>query len=177
MRIIGGKNKRRLLKVPAGLPVRPTTDMAKEALFNILNNHFDFEGLQVLDLFAGTGSITFEFVSRGAVEVIAIDLNKRCIDHIRKTAGLLGYTEVKALLTDAFRFINHCTTDFDIVFADPPYDMAGVGDIPDLVLNKQLVRKGGWLIVEHQGNMPFDHHPAFVEKRKYGKVMFSIFKP
>lgn len=176
MRIIGGRNKRKLLRVPSGLPVRPTTDMAKEALFNILNNHFDFEGLQVLDLFAGTGSITFEFASRGAREVIAVDINKRCVDHIRHTARLLEYQEVKALRADAFRFIGLCTTNFDIVFADPPYDMKGIADIPDLVLSHKLLTEEGWLVLEHQSNIQFGDHPAFFEKRKYGRVHFSLFK-
>lgn len=163
--------------MPPGLPVRPTTDMAKEALFNVLNNHVDFESIMVLDLFAGTGNIAFEFASRGATEVLAIDTNKRCIDFIRNTAISLQFDKLTAIHADVFRFLRSCRTSFDIIFADPPYDMMEQHQIPDLVIANQLLATEGRLILEHGGQNHFDDHPAFLEKRKYGKVHFSFFGP
>jgi 16S rRNA (guanine966-N2)-methyltransferase len=130
LRIIGGSNKRRTIKVPSGLPVRPTTDLAKEALFNILNNHFDFESIRVLDLFSGTGNIAFEFASRGAVEVIAVEKDSRCSSHINNTIKIFKYEQMVAVRADAFRFLKNCRRSFDIVFADPPYDKQEIVTIP-----------------------------------------------
>jgi len=175
MRIIGGSNKRRVLKAPSGLPARPTTDMAKEALFNIINNHFDFETLRVLDLFAGTGNISFEFASRGAVEVVAVELNKRCTDYIAKTAESMQFDNIAVIRADVFRFIGRSRSIYDIIFADPPYDMRDIRLIPDMLIRNKLLSKGGWFVMEHHGSLQFDSHPAFLEKRKYGKVNFSFF--
>lgn len=149
--------------------------MAKEALFNILNNHFDFEGIRVLDLFAGTGNISYEFASRGAIEVVAVDLNKRCIDFIRTTARLMPFECLSAIRADAFSYLVNCRTSFDIIFADPPYEMDNIEKVPDLVLGNCLLNEGGWLIIEHSGTENLDGHVAFIEKRKYGKVNFSFF--
>lgn len=177
MRIIGGKHQRRQIIAPVKLPVRPTTDMAKEALFNIVNNHFDFEELNVLDLFAGTGNISYEFASRGAVEVIAVDINNHCVQFIKKTADALTMENLRAVRAETFHFLRFCNSTFDIVFADPPYDMEGIRDIPTKVFDAQIVNPDGWLIVEHGENIHFSEHPFFIEKRRYGKVHFSFFKP
>lgn len=175
MRIIGGKNSRKVLNPPAGLPVRPTTDMAKEALFNILNNHVDFEDLRVLDLFAGTGNISFEFASRGAIEVIAVDNYPACIDYIRKIAGELHFDNLVAIKSDVARFLNNCRTHFDLIFADPPYDMKEAGQVPEWVFDSKLLAEGGWLVLEHGSYRSYKSHPAFFDERKYGKVHFSFF--
>ena len=176
MRIIGGKNQRRQIIAPSKLPVRPTTDMAKEALFNILNNHFDFESISVLDLFAGTGNISYEFASRGAEEVIAVDINNHCVQFIKKTADLLAMDRLRAVRADTFHFLGFCKVGFDIVFADPPYDFESIYEIPDKVFDAGVVNPSGWLIVEHGEKPAFENHRFFYEKRRYGKVHFSIFK-
>lgn len=155
--------------------MRPTTDMAKEALFNILNNHFDFQAIKVLDLFSGTGSIAFDFASRGALEVVAVDNNLRCIDHIKNTIEVLKFEHMVAVRADAFSFLNSCRSEFDIVFADPPYEMMEVKNIPDLVFKNKLLVKDGWLVLEHPSQIIFENHPNFKNKRKYGRVHFSFF--
>ena len=177
MRIIGGKYQRRQIIAPSKLPVRPTTDMAKEALFSIFNNQFDFEDIAVLDLFAGTGNISYEFASRGATEVIAVDINNHCVQFIKKTADFFGMENLRAVRAETFHFLSFCKTDFDIVFADPPYDFQGIPEIPGKVFEANIVKPTGWLVVEHGENISFSSHPFFVEKRRYGKVHFSFFKP
>lgn len=175
MRIIAGKYQRRQIIAPAKLPVRPTTDMAKEALFNIINNHFDFEAIEVLDLFAGTGNISYEFASRGAKEVISVDINNNCVQFIRKTAEKLQIENLKSVRAESFHFLSFCKANFDIVFADPPYDFADIGKIPDKVFNARIIKPGGWLVLEHGENVKFSAHPDFFESRRYGKVNFSFF--
>jgi 16S rRNA (guanine966-N2)-methyltransferase len=176
MRIIGGKNQRRQITAPARLPVRPTTDMAKEALFNILNNHYDFEAINVLDLFSGTGNISYEFASRGAIEVISIDINLPCVQFIRQTAENLDMPMLKAVKADAFHFLSFCKTHFDIIFADPPYDMERISEIPDAVFKAGILKPDGLLIIEHGERVRFSAHNNYVESRHYGKVHFSFFK-
>jgi 16S rRNA (guanine966-N2)-methyltransferase len=175
VRIISGNHRGRQLHPPAGLPVRPTTDLAKESLFNILNNRIDFEDVTVLDLFAGTGNISFEFASRGAKQILAIDLNNRCMEYIRKTAGELRFDNLFVLRGNAFSFLPSTQRTFDLIFADPPYDMREVALIPDLVFNHKLLNPDGWLIIEHDVYITFDGHPNFTEERRYGKVHFSFF--
>ncbi|MFN3556407.1 MAG: RsmD family RNA methyltransferase [Bacteroidales bacterium] len=175
MRIIGGKNQRKQIIAPAKLPVRPTTDMAKEALFNILNNHFDFEQLHVLDLFAGTGNISYEFASRGAQQIIAVDINHHCTGFIRKTAEELGFDQLKVVRADSFQFLGICKVKFDVVFADPPYDLKDIAEIPRRVFEASILNPGAWLVLEHGEHMNLTHLPFFAEKRKYGKVHFSFF--
>ncbi|TVQ17286.1 MAG: methyltransferase domain-containing protein [Bacteroidetes bacterium] len=177
MRIIGGKYQRRHIIAPSKLPVRPTTDMAKEALFSIINNQFDFENISVLDLFAGTGNISYEFASRGTPEVIAVDMNNHCVQFIKKTAEIFGMENLRAVRAEAFHFLSFCKVSFDIVFADPPYDLKGIPEIPVKVFEANVVKPGGMLVLEHGDNINFSGHPFFVEKRKYGKVHFSFFKP
>ena len=175
MRIIAGKYQRRIIHPPPNLPVRPTTDLAKEALFNVLNHHFGFEGLNVIDLFSGTGSMAYEFASRGANEVIAVDANFKCYEFISKTIRQFEFKNMKAVRADVFRFLSYCRPGFDIFFADPPYDMEGIERIPEADFSRDLLKPGGWLILEHPAGADFTLFPQFKEERKYGKVHFSFF--
>ncbi len=176
MRIISGKYNRRILRPPKNLPVRPTTDMAKESLFNILSNKLDFRGTTVLDLFAGTGAISLEFVSRGSSNVVAVDSNQRCVSWIREAAKSLDMSELSALRSDVFKFIERTGATFDIVFADPPYDMEGIENISAKVFEHELLNPGGYLIIEHPKHIDFSGDPWFTDHRKYGKVNFSFFR-
>ena len=176
MRIISGSHKGRHIKTPTNLPVRPTTDLAKESLFNILNNHFDFEELDVLDLFAGTGNISFEFASRGAHRVISVDNNFKCAEFIRKAAQEYGLNKIITVQrANVFVFLKYPQVPFDLIFADPPYDMEGIETIPDLVFDQKLLKPGGWLILEHSSAKKFKDHPFLNQQRNYGRVNFSIF--
>jgi len=178
MRIIGGTLRGKSILPPAGYKARPTTDFAKEGLFNTLNNEFYFEDLAVLDLFSGTGSISFEFASRGAGEVIAVEMNPVNASFIKKSAASLGLSRiVQVVHHNVFDFIPLCTKRFDIVFADPPYALEGLDTIPDKVLGCGLVHPGGYLILEHPAEYDFAAHPSFVKEKKYGNVHFSYFQP
>ena len=178
MRIIGGTLRGKSILPPAGYKARPTTDFAKEGLFNTLNNEFYFEDLAVLDLFSGTGSISFEFASRGAGEVIAVEMNPVNAAFIKKSAAMLGVSRtVQVVHHNVFDFIPLCTKRFDIVFADPPYALEGLDTIPDKVLGRGLVHPGGYLILEHPAEYDFAAHPSFVKEKKYGNVHFSYFQP
>lgn len=176
MRIVSGKYRGRKLMPPANLPVRPTTDYAKESLFNILVNWVDYENLEVLDLFSGTGSIAFEFASRGARSVMAVDANPRCIEFIRKSATEFGMTEIEAVRTNAFVFLKHMKAKYDLIFADPPYDLKDLEKIPDLVLESGLLKPEGLLILEHPASYDWSKHVAFSRHRNYGKVNFTFFE-
>lgn len=174
MRIIAGDLRGRRLHPPTNLPVRPTTDLARESLFNILRNKVDFEGISTLDLFAGTGSITFEFISRGVKQVMAVDQDQRCIDFIKKSAIEFNIDNLFAIRNDVFIFLGRSQMSFDVVFADPPYNLKQFDIIPNLVL-KSFVKPSGLFILEHSKEHSFKEHPLFVEQRNYGKVNFSFF--
>ncbi|WP_316802891.1 16S rRNA (guanine(966)-N(2))-methyltransferase RsmD [Pedobacter nototheniae] len=176
MRIIGGKLKGIRLQPPANLPVRPTTDMAKEALFNILNNKFDFESCNVLDLFSGTGNLTFEFASRNAESILAIDLNFGCVNWIKNTAKQYEFEQVEVRKGDVFKLLKQLTGSYHLIFADPPYNLPNIPQIPTLVKEQQLLKPGGLLVVEHQSNMKLDNQPGYTETRKYGNSSFSFFE-
>ncbi|MBO7286811.1 MAG: 16S rRNA (guanine(966)-N(2))-methyltransferase RsmD [Bacteroidales bacterium] len=176
MRIIRGKYQRRQITAPNNLPVRPTTDMAKESLFNILENHVDFEDITVLDLFAGTGNISYELVSRGCPRVTAVDENNNCIKFIRDTAAKLNMEELLAIRSDVFRFIPMHKAKYDLIFADPPYDSQHYDLLVSLIFEHNLLKEDGMLVVEHNKFVNFNEHPRFVEQRRYGKVNFSFFK-
>jgi len=176
LRIISGTHRARQIHPPKGLPVRPTTDLAKESLFNILINRVDFEDIAVLDLFAGTGSISFEFASRGAKDVVAVELNHRCTDFISKCVTEIGFERVFVVKANAFNYLKSVKRKFDVIFADPPYEMQEVNLIPELVFNNSLLNEEGWLIVEHASSVKFTGHPSFVDLRQYGKVHFSFFQ-
>lgn len=176
MRIISGNHKGKRLKPPKNLPVRPTTDFAKEGLFNVLQNRLYFDEIRVLDLFAGTGSITLEFASRGCLSVKSVDLNYQCVDFIKKTIQSLNFDNVIVYKSDVFKFLKNNKESFDLVFADPPYDLAEIETIPDAVFAYNKIAEDGILIVEHSRNTDFSKHEKFVETRKYGNVNFSFFK-
>ena len=151
--------------------------MAKEALFNILNHHLSFEDLRVLDLFAGTGNISYEFASRGAAQVVAVDQHMGCVQFIKKTAADLSFDRLTAVKADVFRFLNYCRQDFDFIFADPPYDLNRIHLLPELVFTKKLLQPNGLMVLEHGAETNVSGLPHFTEQRKYGKVYFSFFAP
>jgi len=175
VRIIAGYLKGRRIHVGKTLNVRPTTDFAKESLFNILNNKLDYEGLEVLDLFAGTGSISFEFVSRGVLNVTAIERNFKCVEYIRRNAEVLNIQNIRVVKMSAFDFLVKRDTAFDIIFADPPYDLPNIQLIPEQVFANNMLTKGGIFILEHSDKYNFSDLPQFTENRKYGSVNFSFF--
>jgi len=176
VRIINGIHKGKSIVAPKNLPVRPTTDFAKEGLFNILINEFDIEDLTVLDLFSGTGNIAFEFASRGAKKVLCIDVDHACVSFINKTGKALNFHQLNAFKNDVFRYLKKDTQSFDIIFADPPYDSKEIPVIAQLVFENKLLNENGWLIVEHDKRTNLSDHLNFVVQRKYGNVHFSIFK-
>ena len=175
MRIVSGRYKRRIISPPGNLPVRPTTDMAKESLFNILSNYIEFDGKTVLDLFAGTGNISYEFVSRGCGSVTAVDKDFGCIKFISSTAQKLDMKELVVTKMDVFRYIAVSKHKYDIIFADPPYQMNNIEDISTQIFENNLLNQDGWLIVEHPAEIDFSGSLNFYEHRKYGRVNFSFF--
>jgi len=175
LRIISGKYKGRIISPPKNFKARPTTDRAKESLFNILNNRIDFEGIMVLDLFSGTGSIGFEFASRGAKSVEMVDLNFKHIEHLKKSVKELSMNNVKVRRADFFQYINKNNSLFDIIFADPPYDMDGFEKVPELILKSGILQEDGIFIMEHPKQIEFNSLEGFKEQRNYGGVNFSFF--
>ncbi len=175
MRIIAGKYKRRRILPPKNLPVRPTTDRAREGLFNILNNLLDFSEVRALDLFAGTGAISFELVSRGCPNVTAVDRNRHCTEWISKAARNFGTGNIKVRQADMFRFVKQNPGKYDLVFADPPYHLENIPAISQQVFENNLLETDGWLVVEHPANIDFSGQPWFHSHRKYGRVNFSFF--
>ena len=165
-----------MIHPPKNFKARPTTDFAKENLFNILYNNFDFSELKVLDLFSGTGSISYEFASRGSISVISVESNFKHQSFIKKTIEEFGMQQVKSIKSDVFRYVKTCRDKFDIIFADPPYELKEIESIPDYIFEHNILNDSGWLIVEHGDKTSFSRHPAFIELRKYGGVNFSIFK-
>ncbi len=177
MRIISGKNKGRRIIAPKKLPVRPTTDMAKEALFNILNNRFNLNGLQVLDLFSGTGNIAYEFSSRGASAITAVDENFDCVKFIKKTSTELDMN-INVIKSDVYKYLEKAPIKADIIFADPPYDFEpeAFQKITDLIFEKELLLEDGILILEHSKHTDLSKLEHFKESRKYGSSVFSFFE-
>lgn len=175
MRIIGGDLRGIRLNPPGNLPVRPTTDLAKEALFNILANRIDFDGIMGLDLFAGTGNITFEMASRGAAQVHAVDIHFKCLQYIRDTAKRLGLPQIKTTKADVFKFLKSTSERFDFIFADPPYDIAQLPQLPHIIFENSLLNPDGILVVEHPTTRQLASHDAFLETRKYGYSSFSFY--
>ncbi len=177
MRIIRGRLQRRIIHVAPGLPVRPTTDLAKESLFNILENEVEFDNLRALDLFAGTGSISYELISRGCLSVTAVDENQKCTHFISETAKTLSMPNLRVIRTDVFRFLNSASSAFGLIFADPPYEMEAerFDDIVRIVFERSLLEPDGLLVIEHPKKVDFMHHPYLFDIRKYGKVHFSFF--
>lgn len=177
MRIISGKHKSKRLHAPKNLPVRPTTDMAKEALFNIINNSYYLNDLSVLDLFSGTGNISYEFGSRGTENITAVDAHFGCIKYINTTSKELDLN-INALKSDVFKYLEKTNATFDIIFADPPYgfEIELFEKIVDLVFDNNLLNEEGTLIVEHSKHTDLSNHKHFSSSKKYGGNMFSFFE-
>lgn len=176
MRIIGGKLKGRKLIAPKNIKARPTTDFAKESLFNILNNEFYFDDLKVLDLFAGIGGVSFEFASRNC-RVTLIEREERHIKFIAKTAREFQLEEMIIKRGNVFTIVPELHSTYDIVFADPPYEAKKMMDVPNLVFENKLLTEQGLLIVEHSKESDFSEHPNFDKTKRYGNVNFSFFRP
>lgn len=176
MRIIRGKYGRRRFDVPTNITARPTTDFARENIFNVLENYVDFEGLSALDLFAGTGAITFEFLSRECADVTAVEKSNIQYNFIRKVAQQLNVSNLTLIKGDALKFIDTCIKKFDVIFADPPYDMPDFASVPEKVLASQMLKPGTVFVIEHNKHHDFSHLPHFEEHRAYGSVNFSIFR-
>ena len=176
MRIISGKYRSRIIYPPKGIKARPTTDKAKESLFNILANRFDFPTVGVLDLFAGTGSISYEFASRGCPSIHLVEINSRYMVFIEKTIKELQFSQIKPYRTNVLTFLKTCSYKYDIIFADPPFNLKWIDSIPELVFNSGILKKGGMIILEHPRNKNYSHNKGFKEERKYGGVHFSIFE-
>ena len=178
MRIISGQYGRRRFHVPASFKARPTTDLAKESLFNVLVHLIELDGATALDLFAGTGSISFELLSRGCRQVTAVEQNKKHAAFITKVAGELHTQALQLINGDAFRFLNTTPAhSYDFIFADPPYTMENINELPQLVFRKNILREGGVFVIEHAKLYDFSSFPHFYQHRMYGAVNFSFFIP
>ncbi len=177
MRIIQGNFKGRRFSPPTNITARPTTDFAKEGIFNVLsNNYLDLENKDVLDLFAGTGSISLEFVSRGCKSVTSIEMSEKQLGFIHKITNTLKISNMRILRMDVFRYIKTCVNKYDVIFADPPYQLVNLEEIPDLIFQHELLNEDGIFVLEHGSKNDFSSHPHFVEHRVYGNVNFSIFR-
>ena len=176
MRIIGGRLKGKFILPPAGYKARPTTDFAREALFNILDNEYEFEDLKVLDLFGGTGAVSFEFGSRGVGRVWCVEMARENASFIKREAQRLGLDNVTMVRDNVFDFLNVCHEKFDIIFADPPYALEGLETIPDKVFERDILHPDCYFILEHGGEHNFKEHPRFFKEREYGRVHFTFFK-
>ncbi|MBR7157212.1 MAG: RsmD family RNA methyltransferase [Bacteroidales bacterium] len=188
MRIIGGSLKGKNILPPTNYAARPTTDFAKEGLFNMLTNEFDLEEISVLDLFSGTGSISMEFASRGCKDIISIEMNPLHTRFIKQCSQSFKIKGMQVIRHNVFDFIKICTKRFDIIFADPPYDLEGLDTLPDRIFgisqefsenfsneSKKLIKNGGYFILEHPKAYSFENHPFFIKEKKYGNVHFSFF--
>ena len=175
MRIITGRYKGRHFDIPRSFKARPTTDFAKENIFNVLTQYVDFDGATALDLFSGTGSISLELLSRGCQQVVSVEMDR---DHHRFIQDCLKKLDTKACIPirgDVFRFLKSCKQQYDFIFADPPYALKELPEIPDLVIGRQLLKAGGIFVFEHGKDYDFSNHPHFLEHRSYGSVNFSLF--
>ena len=176
MRIIGGEHGRRRITPPANMPhTRPTTDVAKEGLFNVISNNLDIEELKTLDLFGGTGSISYELASRGANDLTIIEKDPKMYEFIKKTAGELKLENFKVLKLDVFKFIEQCADKFDFIFAGPPYALGNIDDLPKLIFEKQLLNSKGWFVLEHTPRNDYKKFAFYATERNYGTTIFSIF--
>lgn len=175
MRIVSGKYRGRRFSPPSNFKARPTTDFAKENLFNILNNEIDWEETTALDLFGGTGSISFELASRECKHVTCVEKNPIHAAFIEKVKDQLKVTNLRIFKMDVFKYLEHNKDQFDLIFADPPYDMKNFEEVPRLVFEKNILKEGGIFIMEHSKDYDFSDYPLFVQKRTYGSVNFSIF--
>jgi 16S rRNA (guanine966-N2)-methyltransferase len=176
MRIIGGELGGRRVHPPAKMPhTRPTTDIAKEGLFNILENNLDLSALRTLDLFGGTGSISYELGSRGVRDLTVVEKDPAMFAFIQKSATELGLENYKVVRMDVFRFMDQCTETFDFIFAGPPYALSNIDDLPKIVVSKRLLNANGWFVLEHTPRNNYEGYPLYVTQRNYGTTIFSIF--
>lgn len=177
MRIISGKFGGRKIKPPVKMPyTRPTTDIAKEGLFNILNSRFDFEEVKTLDLFGGTGCISYELASRGANEQIIVEKDPQMANFIQKNLEMLGVDWAKLYRMDVFQFINSCTDSFDFIFAGPPYALGTIDEIPKLIVSRNMIKEDGFFVLEHTPRNNYEGYPGFQFQRNYGTTVFSFFQ-
>lgn len=176
MRIIGGTFRGKTIMPPQGYKARPTTDFAKEGLFNILNNEYEMDGLKVLDLFGGTGAISYEFASRGADMVYCVEMLPLHANFIKSQAAKFGMSNLTVVRHNVFEFLEICREKFDIIFADPPYALEGLETLPDKVFAQDILHPGAYFILEHPQEFNFSSHPFFCKERKYGNVHFSFFE-
>lgn len=176
MRIISGTYKGRRLNPPKNITARPTTDFAKESLFNLLQNRMDFEGVDMLDLFAGTGGIGLEFVSRGARSVTSVEMAHVQQNFIISACKELGVRNLSLIRGDVFKYVQACHVQYDFIYADPPYALEKLATLPDLIFEHGLLKPEGWFVLEHSKADDFSQHPHFVEHRKYGNVNFTFFQ-
>lgn len=176
MRVITGKYKGRHFDIPRTFKARPTTDFAKENIFNVLNGYIDFEDCRALDLFAGTGSISIELLSREAQYVVGLELDRDHCAFIRQCIDKLGADNYSLIRGDVFRYLKSCRETFDLIFADPPYALKNLEEIPQIVLDKDILSEDGIFVLEHGKHNHFEEHPCFLERRAYGSVNFSLFK-
>lgn len=175
MRVIGGKYRGRRIHPPKGMEARPTTDYAKEGLFNVLHHGGVLEGLSVLDLFSGTGSIALEFLSRGAAEAVSVERDQRLVAHMERTADQFGETNWRVVKADVFPFLRAHTGKYDIIFADPPFELEDTLHLPTLVKERDLLKPDGMLIIEHSSRRDLSTLPGFQRRKDYGLVQFSFF--
>jgi 16S rRNA (guanine(966)-N(2))-methyltransferase RsmD len=176
MRIIGGEHGGRKFIPPGSMPhTRPTTDMAKEGLFNVLQHKLDFDEVKSLDLFGGTGSISYELASRGVKDLTVVEKDNTMYEFIKKTSSALRIENIKVVKMDAFKFISQCKEQFDFIFAGPPYALTTIDDLPKEIFNNKILKKDGWFILEHTPGNDYKNFPFFKSERNYGTTVFSIF--
>ncbi|HQQ99314.1 MAG TPA: RsmD family RNA methyltransferase [Ferruginibacter sp.] len=176
MRIISGTHGGRKINPPAKMPhTRPTTDIAKEGLFNIIQNNLEIDELKVLDLFGGTGAISYELASRGATDITTIEKDEKMYDFIKRTAAELGFTNMRVVKSDVFRFIDSTTDQYDFIFAGPPYALTTIDDLPRKIAEKRLLKPGGWFVLEHTPRNDYKKFEQYKTERNYGTTIFSIF--
>jgi 16S rRNA (guanine966-N2)-methyltransferase len=176
MRIVGGEHGGRKINPPSKMPhTRPTTDIAKEGLFNILQHKLDIDELKTLDLFGGTGSISYELASRGAKDLTIVEKDSAMYEFIKKTKDQLRISQLKTVKMDVFKFIDQCQEKFDFIFAGPPYALTTIDELPKLIFEKQLLNPGGWFVLEHTPRNDYKSFPQYKMERNYGTTIFSVF--
>ncbi len=175
MRIIRGTHKGRVIKVPKNFKARPTTDFAKENIFNVIENNFYLDEINVLDLFSGSGGISFEFSSRGSCGIDLVEKDMVHYSYIKKTIDNLDLKNISTIKGDAFKYLEKSIKTYDIIFADPPYEMKGIEKIPELVFERKLLKEEGWLILEHSKNTKLSYTQNLIDHRAYGSVNFAIY--
>ncbi|MEO8769190.1 MAG: RsmD family RNA methyltransferase [Ferruginibacter sp.] len=176
MRIISGIHGGRRISPPANMPhTRPTTDIAKEGLFNILQNNLDIESLKTLDLFGGTGCISYELASRGVTDLTIVEKDSKMYEFIKKTSASLDFDHFKILKSDVFRYMESCSEQFDFIFAGPPYALTTIDDLPKIIFEKKLLKPGGWFVLEHTPRNDYKKTAHYKTERNYGTTIFSIF--